>query len=307
MPANPSTDLLLITCASGKQSTALLPLLSTWKHLRLAVHSASSATRLRAQWPHAEVIQTDLYSPSNCSSLLKDVSIVLHIGPSYHPHEAAIGTMMIDAAAHSHGSGTGVLKHFILSSVLNTQLRKMMNHDCKRVVEEALMESGLPYTILQPTTFMDNLPLQAFIAQDEPAFTCGWNPDIKFSWLTLSDLAAVMYTVLLERESHFFAQYPLVSTRAPLSFKEVLGIVSERIGKEIRVLKAPFEQAVENLCKRLYGTVEGVDARSRDAAMRMILYYDSRGLVGSANVLEWVLRREGCTVEEWVERAMEGR
>lgn len=41
------------------------------------------------------------------------------------------------------------------SSVLNPQLRKLMNHDCKRHVEEYLIESGLNFTVLQPSHFMN--------------------------------------------------------------------------------------------------------------------------------------------------------
>ena len=55
---------------------------------------------------------------------------------------------MIDAAK-SHG-----VSHFIYASVLHPCLRKLMNHDCKRYVEEYLIESGLPYTILQPSHFI---------------------------------------------------------------------------------------------------------------------------------------------------------
>jgi hypothetical protein len=71
MPADPSSDLLLITSASGKQATALLPLLTSWKNIRLAVNIASSKQRLQQQHPHADVVQTDLYSPQNCTALLK--------------------------------------------------------------------------------------------------------------------------------------------------------------------------------------------------------------------------------------------
>jgi uncharacterized protein YbjT (DUF2867 family) len=239
MPANLAHDLLLITCASGKQASNLLPLLTEWKRLRLVVHTLSSKERLEKQYPQAEVIQTDLYSPTNCAQLMKDVTVVIHVGPSYHPHETEIGYMMIDAALSAHANGTGSLKHFILSSVLNTQLRKMMNHDCKRYIEEYVIESGLPYTILQPTTFMDNLPWQMLLQEQNPKLNWAWSKDVKFSWIALRDLAAVMKKVLEERDAHFFAQYPLVSTHEPISCGEVMSIVSKKIGKDVQVSVSP--------------------------------------------------------------------
>ncbi|KAF2472974.1 NAD(P)-binding protein [Lindgomyces ingoldianus] len=304
MPADPSTDLLLITCASGKQASALLPLLPHWKNMRLVVHSPTSKTRLQSQYPHAEVLNTDLYSPTATSSLIRNANVVLHIGPSYHPHETEIGYMMIDAAVTAYDSGKGHLKHFILSSVLNTQLRKMMNHDCKRYVEEYVIESGLPYTILQPTTFMDNLPIPVFMKEERPVFRCGWDTDIQFSWIALKDLAEGMNKVLEEREKHFSAQYPLVSTHDTVSFAQAISIIGDKLGKKIEVETALFKEAVDNLCLRVYGTTEGVDQRSRDAAQRMILFYDNRGLVGNPNVLEWLLGREATQFGEWVEGNM---
>ncbi|KAF2245471.1 NAD(P)-binding protein [Trematosphaeria pertusa] len=301
MPADPSNDLLLLTCASGKQATALLPLLSQWKRLRLAVKSSSSKERLQQQYPHAEVIQTDLYSPTNTAALMGGVNVVIHIGPSYHPHETEIGYMMIDAAVQEYGSGKGGLNHFILSSVLNTQFRKMMNHDCKRYIEEYIMESGLPYTILQPSTFMDNTPLPMLMSQEQPVFRSAWSTDVKFSWVALRDLAAVMHTMLIEREKHFYAQYPLVSTHSTLSFGEAMGIISKKIGKEIKVEVAEFREGVDNTLVRVYGTSEGIDQRSRDAAQRMILFYDNRGLIGNSNVLEWVIGRKATQFDEWVD------
>ncbi|KAF2122352.1 hypothetical protein BDV96DRAFT_142848 [Lophiotrema nucula] len=301
MSADPSKDLLLITCASGKQATRLLPLLSEWKRLRLAVHSSSSKDRLQSQHPHADVVQTDLYSPSNCAALMKDVNVVIHIGPSYHVHEAEIGYMMIDAAVESHQNGTGSLKHFILSSVLNSQLRKMMNHDCKRVVEEYIMESGLPYTILQPTTFMDNIPVQVFMQQEQPKFVSAWSTENKFSMIALRDLSEVFRKVLIEREKHFYAQYPLVSTHTTLSFGEAMSIISSKIGKEIQVSVAPYREAVDSVLVRLFGEAVGVDQRSKDVAQRMILFYDNRGLVGNANVLEWLLGRSATQFGDWVD------
>ncbi|KAF1976581.1 NAD(P)-binding protein [Bimuria novae-zelandiae CBS 107.79] len=301
MLADPSKDFLLITSASGKQAWALLPLLSEWKRLRVAVHSSASKERLQKQYPHAEVIPTDLYSPANTLALLKDITVCIHIGPSYHPHEREIGFMMIDAALHSTTTNPGVFKHFILSSVLNTQLSKMLNHDCKRYIEERLMESGLPYTILQPTTFMDNLPVGMLAQQEIPVFRSTWNTENKFSWIATRDLAAAFDVVLTQREKHFYASYPLVSTHETMSFAEAMKVISQRIGKEVKVEVMEYRAAVSSLLVRLYGTSEGVDQRSINTAQRMILYYDNRGLIGNSNILEWLIGRPATQFDQWVD------
>ncbi|CAN9159809.1 unnamed protein product [Alternaria alternata] len=309
MPADPSKDRLLITSASGKQAGKLLPLLSEWQNIRLAVHSSSSKARLQQDYPRAEVIQADLYSPSDCASLLENVTTAIHIGPSYHSHETEIGKMMIDAAVAAYSNGNGVFKHFILSSVLNSQFSKMLNHDYKRVVEEWIMESGIPYTILQPSTFMDNIPVAMLAQQDKPVYPALWSTENRFSMLALSDLAEVFKVVAEEREKHFYAQYPLTSTHQPISFGEALRVVEGKIGKQVMVEKKAFGDAVDALLKRLFKLEDAAraDRRSRDTAERMILFYDARGLVGNSNVLEWVLGRDACQFEEFVDQAVSGK
>ena len=94
-----------------------------------------------------------------------------------------VGKMMIDAAVAAYSNGTGVFKHFILSSVLNSQFSKMLNHDCKRTIEEWIMESGIPYTILQPSTFMDNMPVAMLAQQEKPVFPALWSTENRFSML----------------------------------------------------------------------------------------------------------------------------
>ncbi len=42
----------------------------------------------------------------------------------------------------------------------------------------------------------------------------------------------------------------------------------------------------------------GADVYTRDAGQRMLLYYNERGLVGSTNVMRWLLGREPAQWEE---------
>ena len=78
--STPSTmsEILAITCPSGKQCSHLIPLLYNRGPftLRLAAHSSASATKLRAQYPLAEVLSIDLQSPSDCRKLLHGATAI---------------------------------------------------------------------------------------------------------------------------------------------------------------------------------------------------------------------------------------
>jgi uncharacterized protein YbjT (DUF2867 family) len=297
MSVNYETDLLLVTCGSGKQGSNLLPLLvGKWKRLRLAVHSSLSEERLRKAYPNAEVIKADIANPQEIYRVIKGVVVAYHIGPTFHPYETEIGYHMIDAAIRE--SREGCFKHFVFSSVVNTQFRKMMNHDCKRIIEEYLMESGLNFTILQPSIFMDFFPVQAMMEQQEPVWRANWDPSIPFCFTAQQDLAEVASLVLDQREKHYLATYPVVST-TPLSYNELIEIAGKEMGKTIRMERKSFEEAVEFYSSLLFGA-EKPHPTARDTTHRMLLFYNQRGLVGNPNIVEWLLKRPATSFQQWL-------
>ena len=117
-------DLLVVTCASGKQASALLPkLVKDWRRLRLVCHSPKSEERLKHEYPSAEVIRTDLGLPREPERILKDATVIYHVEPPFAHRQAVMGFNMIDAAVKVAKDGT--FKHFVYASVLNPQLRKV--------------------------------------------------------------------------------------------------------------------------------------------------------------------------------------
>ncbi len=303
MAPNFEKDLLVVTSASGMQSAKLLTLLSKkWQHLRLIVHSASSQKRLQESYPDAEVLTADLTEPSQCLSVVSGASSIFHIGPPFHPHETLIGQNMIDASVHNF-LATGKRQHFVYSSVTGAQLRKMLHHDGKRYVEEYLIECGLPYTILQPTHFMDVFPIPALVQQakskgpdDVLEFAANWDPSVEFSFLALDDLARVGEIVLAERERHFYAKYELCSTM-PMSYARGCEIVGTVLGRTVVPRQKPFEEAVKGFMA--VALKDDFGAYERDAVERMLLYYNRRGLSGNPNVLEWIIGGKATSFEDF--------
>lgn len=147
------TDILVVTCPSGKQCSRLLPLLynrGVFK-LRLAAHSQSSVSKLKSTYPNAEVIQADISNFDDCKQLVHGATSVFHVGPSFHSREREIGLNMVDAAVVESQRSGGTFKHFVFSGVAGTQITNLIQHDMKRYVEERLYLSPLNWTILKPT------------------------------------------------------------------------------------------------------------------------------------------------------------
>jgi uncharacterized protein YbjT (DUF2867 family) len=311
MAPNFETDLLVITCASGKQSAHLPLVTKQWKRLRLIVNSASSQERLQNAYPYAEVIKSDLTSLLECNKAVEGASSIYYIGPPVHPRESAMGLNMIDAAQRLSKP-----PHFVFSSVLNSQLQKLLNHDCKRYVEEHLIESGLPYTILQPCTFMDNFPFEMLAKQaegkgrgEEIVFPVMWDPKIQFSFLALRDLALAGKTVLEEKERHFLAKYDLCSTR-PMSTARVCEIASEVLDRKVLPSQKSYEEAVQGFVKMQFdaggGEADVWSEGRKDIIERLILYYNRHGFQGNPNVLEWLVGREATNHRDWMNSKLKG-
>ncbi|KAE8371436.1 hypothetical protein BDV26DRAFT_298802 [Aspergillus bertholletiae] len=322
------SETLVITCPSGKQCSRLIPLLYNQGkfHLRLAAHSDSSARKLQSDYPDAEVVTIDLQSAPDCRKLLHRATAIHAVLPSLHSHEKEIGFNLIDAAVTESRREGNVFQHFVLSSVLGTQHRSLLQHDLKSYVEERLFLSPLDcWTVLKPTNFLDVYPVAELAAQENPVLERWWNPEHANSVIALADLAEASAKVLNERERHYLAEYPLCSTM-PISETEVVRIIERRIGKKIELTMPSFETGVNRLIRVLYsgeeekkkkkkkkghgelglGLATEGDLRGdlvRDGAERLILFYNRRGLKGSPNVLRWLLEREPTSVQQWVDNA----
>lgn len=304
------SEILVITCPSGKQNSHLLPLLYSnprWT-LRLAAHSTSSATALGALYPNAQVVPTDLASLAATEALVQDAAAVYHVGPSFHSRERKMGFNMIDAAVAETRRPGHVLRHFVYASVLGTQICSLVQHELKARVEERLyLSSELNWMILQPENFMDTFPVAALALagmEQRPVMRKVWNVEVRNSMVALRDLAEAAARVLEERDVHCFGVYPLSST-GPMSFVEVADIIGRYIGKEVETTAAGFDSGVEQLLKYLFGEVGVADGElrpdlARDAAERLIVFANRRGLRGNPNVLRWLLGREPTSMEDWV-------
>lgn len=300
-------DLIVITCASGQQASHLIPHLRSDYSLRLVVHTQKSHDRLSQQYPDAEIIQADIAEPAQCVPLLHGATVAYHIGPTLHPHETEIGYYMIDAAVKEASRPGNTFAHFVYSSVMNPQFRKLLNHDRKRYVEEYLLESGLKFTILNPSDFLDmQFPIRHWMANDSDRLQ--WpsilDHTIKSSVTVLDDLSEVSAKVIREREVHYQAQYPLCSTR-PISYGDAIEVAQRAMGKKLVLENLGVEAATDLLFKVVSGDPQKASRRERDGAERLILFYKSRGLQGNPGIMRWLLGREPTSVEQFVDQQVQ--
>lgn len=277
--------MILITGASGKTGKALIQATSQVEGVCAFVHSEASVSVVSSLGAE-KVVVGDLRDEPAVRSALEGVRAVYHICPNMSPDEMGIGKLVIRAAQK-----TGV-EHFVYHSVLHPQIEVMNHHWQKLRVEEMLFESGLPFTILQPAPYMQNLLAGWKSIVQEGVLRVPYSVEAKFSFLDLNDLADTGRIVLTE-SGHANAIYELAGT-SPTSHVEVAEIFGKVLGKAVRA----EEQAVRDW-KQHAGSLSGYAV---DNLVRMFEYYDQWGLVGNPNVLRWTLKREPTSLEGFIAR-----
>ena len=279
---------ILLTAANGRTGRRILE--------ALAARGASVRVFIRddTQWPAlrslgaAEYFQGDLEEPAALNAALEGCDQVLHIGPPMHPRELEI-TLDIMKAAEHHGT-----RRIVYYSVLHPMLREVRHHRLKLDVEQALAESGLTYSVVQPGRYMQHLETQWARLLETGVHSMPFSTTQRFSVVDLLDLAEATATVALE-PGHEFARYELAGPEA-LSQEVMAAILSRVLGRPIRAEAQNLEAMAE--AARARGA--GDDRVKQMVAMNS--HYDHHGFRANANVLRWLLKREPTSYEQYVTR-----
>ena len=117
---------------------------------RAWIHSKRNEEAVLAEGA-TEIFIGDLNSREVAANAMKGIDTVCFICNAFNPQEDEIGANLIEIAK-SIGNIT-----FIYHSVMHSLLSDMPHHKRKYKVEKDLIDSGVPYVIIQPTVFMQML------------------------------------------------------------------------------------------------------------------------------------------------------
>lgn len=111
--------------------------------------------------------------------------------------------------------------------------------------DQIVIDSGIPYTLLQPKNFMQNFTtfLRDMIRSGTVYSSQG---DGRVPFIDARDIAAVAARVLREPHVHAGKAYTLTGPQA-LTHAEALAVIAERIGRPIQLVAISEEQAVEGM------------------------------------------------------------
>lgn len=282
--------MILITGAGGKTGRALSKSLSKVEGVCALVHREESVSVLQSLGAQ-RVVVGDMHTEAVIRSALREVRAVYHICPNMSAEEIAIGKLVIDLA-REYG-----VEHFIYHSVLHPQTERMEHHWQKMRVEEMIFESGLPFTLVQPAPYMQNLLANWKRIVEDGVLRVPYSVDVKFSFVDLNDIAEAAKIVLTEPD-HKNATYELAGT-SPLSHRDIAEVFTRALQRDVRAEKENSEEW------RL--RTGGLSEYAIENLMRMFAYYDRWGLIGNPNVLTWLLKREPTSLDGFARRTVQER
>ena len=264
---------------------ALVKSISTVESVSAFVYRKEHASILQSLGAE-KVIVGDLRDRDLIRSAMQDVQCIYHICPNMSPDELIIGRMVIDEAQKAD------VEHIIYHSVLHPQTEKMNHHWQKLRMEEMLFESGIPFTILQPAPYMQNLLAGWKSIIEEGVLRIPYSIHAKFSFIDLEDLAEAAKIILTE-SNHRNAVYELAGT-LPISHADAAEVFGHILS---RIVRAEQEE-ISDWRRR----AQGLSEYAVDNLIRMFEYYNQWGLAGNPNVLRWILKREPTQLGSFAKR-----
>lgn len=283
--------MILVTGASGKTGKAVIRKLSlSGASVRAWIHHAYQEPETR-KLGAVDVISGDLRDPGRMSRGCQGIEAIYHICPNMSPDEVEIGRLILHAAKMS---GVG---HFVYHSVFHPQIQAMPHHWKKLLVEEQIFSSGLNYTILQPTVYLQNLIPYWQRIVDEGIYEILYAPETRLSMVDLEDVAEAA-AMVTNHSSFFGGIFELVAT-PPLAQSEIAQMIGMVLKKPVRTVKGSRTAWEENARRN------GMSDYAVDTLLSMFEYYEKYGMAGSPHALISIINHSPVGLSEFIERLLQ--
>ena len=225
---------ILVTGATGNTGSLLVPRLRKADvDVRVFIRDESKAQTFKDMG--AKVILGDLDKPETIEPAVDGVDKIYLLtwnGPTQEQQaENIIKT------AQNNGN-----PHIVRHSMWGPENSRIIKQGAQ--VEEAVKSSGLPWTMLQPTFYMQNTMMAAqSIISDGMIY---WDmKDGKLGMIDVRDIVDSAFSVLTGK-GHEGKSYILTGPE-PVSFHDVARIFSKVLGKDVKYVNVPGEAAMQSM------------------------------------------------------------
>ncbi len=239
-------ETILVTGATGTVGSEVVKQLSKEDkkdtNIRAAIHSQNKVDNLEQVVGNEKIefVSLDYSDPKTVHEAFTNIDKVFLLTiPS--PNSVDIASNVIKEAKKNG------IKHIVKLSVMNADAQPgYAMGRLHRQEEKIIEESGIPYTFLRPTSFMQNFVNffgQTIKSQNIFYFHGG---DIKISFIDARDIAAVAVKTLLDFEegpNNYSNKSYNITGQESLSYSQAAEILSKELGRRISYIDISEEDA----------------------------------------------------------------
>ena len=226
------SKLVLVTGATGNQGGAVVEALLTRGHqVRALTRNATSPAANRLRERGVEIAVGDFTDHDSLVRAAHGADAVYAMStPQEHGAkiEIAQGITITDAAK------VAGVAHFVYSSVAGANRATGIPHfDGKYAVEKHLQASGVPYTIVAPVFFMENL-LQPWMLSGlrQGKLAMAMPASRSLQQITVADIGAFVAAVIERNDTVFGRRFEIAGDE--LTGQEAAAILSKVMGRAVR-------------------------------------------------------------------------
>lgn len=279
--------MILVTSAGGKTGRAIIERFAgAGEPVRALMRRSDIDDELTALGA-SEVVHGDLMDGNAVAAAVKGCRAIYYICPNMTGDEKNIGDNVI-AAARAAG-----VERLMFHSVLHTQVQALQHHWNRMFVEEAVVESGVPYSILQVGSYYQNMLPGWAKMLETGVHAMAYETGAPMSLVDLNDVAEAALNVLNDPGC---ANGIFEICGPTITLTEKAEILSNILDRPIEARKLPADDAIAHAAHM------GVGSYGQDCMRKMFAHYDIHGLVGSARVLEWILGRPPADFETFARK-----
>jgi len=273
---------ILVTGATGQVGSAVIAALRAYDGIivRAGLRDAAGAVGIRSGDANVQTVAFDFSDRSNQDAALADCDSLFLLRP---PQSNSDFGDLIERAARN-----GV-RHIVFLSVQGAERNRFIPH---HRIEQRLMSSGVPFTLLRPAYFMQNFTstLHDELLRRHRIFLPAGNS--RFTLVDVDDIGRVAALVLAQAGTQHHGQAYTLTSEKPLTFGQMAERLTKGLGTSITyVSPSPWH---------FYYTLRR-DGREPGLILAMLLLHMLPRFTGTPPVTHTVAELTGHPPIEFVE------